>query len=102
MRNFFSAWARNGCREKPDMMRYPRRVHANALGLCSHHNGFKSLEASSRQVQPDMEELTENADEAADEAESKHSEVKLGKLQFKVRRRVANVTGIKYLTAVHS
>lgn len=31
-----------------------------------------------------MEELTENADEGGDEAESKHSEVKLGKLQFKV------------------
>lgn len=32
-----------------------------------------------------MEELTENAEEGGDEAESKHSEVKLGKLQFKVR-----------------
>ncbi|KAE8737855.1 hypothetical protein FOCC_FOCC016676 [Frankliniella occidentalis] len=39
---------------------------------------------SSWQVQPDMEELTENADEGADEVESKHSEVKLGKLQFKL------------------
>lgn len=36
------------------------------------------------QVQPDMEELTENAEEGGDEAESKQSEVKLGKLQYKV------------------
>jgi synaptotagmin-1 len=36
------------------------------------------------QVQPDMEELTENAEEGADEAESKQSEVKLGRLQYKV------------------
>jgi hypothetical protein len=35
------------------------------------------------QVQPDMEELTENAEDGADE-ESKQSEVKLGKLQYKV------------------
>lgn len=35
------------------------------------------------QVQPDMEELTENAEEP-DEGESKHSEQKLGKLQYKV------------------
>ncbi|XP_014215359.1 synaptotagmin 1-like isoform X1 [Copidosoma floridanum] len=34
-------------------------------------------------VQPDMEELTENAEEP-DEAESKQSEVKLGRLQFKL------------------
>ncbi|XP_046739835.1 synaptotagmin 1 isoform X1 [Diprion similis] len=34
-------------------------------------------------VQPDMEELTDNAEEP-DEAESKHSEVKLGKLQYKL------------------
>ncbi|XP_066601438.1 synaptotagmin 1-like isoform X1 [Prorops nasuta] len=34
-------------------------------------------------VQPDMEELTENAEEP-DEAESKQSEVKLGKLQYKL------------------
>lgn len=40
--------------------------------------------AYKEKVQPDMEELTENADEGADEAESKHSEVKLGKLQFKL------------------
>ncbi|KAK0073624.1 hypothetical protein PV326_013227, partial [Microctonus aethiopoides] len=33
-------------------------------------------------VQPDMEELTDNAEEP-DEAESKQSEVKLGKLQYK-------------------
>jgi hypothetical protein len=37
------------------------------------------------QVQPDMEELTENAEDGADEAESKQSEVKLGRLQYKVR-----------------
>lgn len=36
------------------------------------------------QVQPDMEELTENAEDGADEAESKQSEVKLGRLQYKV------------------
>lgn len=35
------------------------------------------------QVQPDMEELTENAEEP-DEGESKQSEQKLGKLQYKV------------------
>ena len=35
------------------------------------------------QVQPDMEELTDNAEEP-DEAESKQSEVKLGRLQYKV------------------
>ncbi|TGZ51478.1 Synaptotagmin 1 [Temnothorax longispinosus] len=34
-------------------------------------------------VQPDMEELTDNAEEP-DEAESKQSEVKLGKLQYKL------------------
>lgn len=34
-------------------------------------------------VQPDMEELTENAEEP-DEGESKQSEIKLGKLQYKV------------------
>lgn len=38
------------------------------------------------QVQPDMEELTENAEEP-DEGESKQSEQKLGKLQYKVRAR---------------
>jgi synaptotagmin-1 len=31
-----------------------------------------------------MEELTENAEDGADEAESKQSEVKLGRLQYKV------------------
>ncbi|CAG2069473.1 unnamed protein product, partial [Timema podura] len=35
------------------------------------------------QVQPDMEELTENQEEA-DEAESKQSEIKLGRLQYKL------------------
>lgn len=35
-------------------------------------------------VQPDMEELTENAEDIAEEGESKQSEVKLGKLQYKV------------------
>ncbi|XP_069686775.1 synaptotagmin 1 isoform X3 [Periplaneta americana] len=35
-------------------------------------------------VQPDMEELTENAEDGADEAESKQSEVKLGRLQYKL------------------
>lgn len=35
-------------------------------------------------VQPDMEELTENAEEIAEEGESKQSEVKLGKLQYKL------------------
>ncbi|KAK6636079.1 Arf guanine nucleotide exchange factor syt1 [Polyplax serrata] len=35
-------------------------------------------------VQPDMEELTENAEEQADEADSKQSEQKLGRLQFKL------------------
>lgn len=40
--------------------------------------------AYKEKVQPDMEELTENAEEGGDEAESKHSEVKLGKLQFKL------------------
>lgn len=36
------------------------------------------------QVQPDMEELTDNAEEHEDEA-SKVSEQKLGKLQYKVK-----------------
>lgn len=36
-------------------------------------------------VQPDKELLTENIEEQPDEAESKQSEVKLGRLQFKVR-----------------
>ena len=36
------------------------------------------------QVQPDMEELTENAEDIAEEGDSKQSEVKLGKLQYKV------------------
>jgi synaptotagmin-1 len=40
------------------------------------------------QVQPDMEELTENAEDGADEGESKQSEVKLGKLQYKVSTRI--------------
>jgi hypothetical protein len=31
-----------------------------------------------------MEELTENAEDIAEEGESKQSEVKLGKLQYKV------------------
>lgn len=37
-----------------------------------------------KQVQPDMEELTDNAEEHEDEA-SKVSEQKLGKLQYKVK-----------------
>jgi hypothetical protein len=36
-----------------------------------------------------MEELTENAEDGADEAESKQSEVKLGRLQYKVSSVVA-------------
>lgn len=36
-----------------------------------------------------MEELTDNAEEP-DEAESKQSEVKLGKLQYKVEKRKKN------------
>ncbi|XP_031632288.1 synaptotagmin 1 isoform X2 [Contarinia nasturtii] len=39
--------------------------------------------AYKEKVQPDMEELTENAEEP-DEGESKHSEQKLGKLQYKL------------------
>ncbi|XP_034241991.1 synaptotagmin 1 isoform X2 [Thrips palmi] len=42
------------------------------------------LLGSAYKERPDMEELTENAEEGGDEAESKHSEVKLGKLQFKL------------------
>lgn len=42
-----------------------------------------TIDKSRTQVQPDMEELTENAEEP-DEGESKVSEVKLGKLQYKV------------------
>lgn len=41
----------------------------------------KTLEKN--QVQPDMEELTDNAEEHEDEG-SKQSEQKLGKLQYKV------------------
>ncbi|XP_071454840.1 synaptotagmin 1 isoform X2 [Hetaerina americana] len=40
--------------------------------------------AYKEKVQPDMEELTENQEDQADEAESKQSEVKLGKLQYKL------------------
>jgi len=42
------------------------------------------LMCSMIQVQPDMDQLTENAEDGADEAESKQSEVKLGRLQYKV------------------
>ncbi|XP_046419336.1 synaptotagmin 1 isoform X2 [Neodiprion pinetum] len=41
------------------------------------------LLGSTYKDKPDMEELTDNAEEP-DEAESKHSEVKLGKLQYKL------------------
>lgn len=40
--------------------------------------------AYKEKVQPDMEELTENQEDQADEAESKQSEVKLGRLQYKL------------------
>ncbi|XP_014255916.1 synaptotagmin 1 isoform X3 [Cimex lectularius] len=40
--------------------------------------------AYKEKVQPDMEELTENAEEIAEEGESKQSEQKLGKLQYKL------------------
>nr|BAK23253.1 synaptotagmin 1 [Gryllus bimaculatus] len=40
--------------------------------------------ACKEKVQPDMEELTENAEEGGDEAESKQSEVKLGRIQYKL------------------
>ncbi|KAK7788999.1 hypothetical protein R5R35_007383 [Gryllus longicercus] len=40
--------------------------------------------AYKEKVQPDMEELTENAEEGGDEAESKQSEVKLGRIQYKL------------------
>lgn len=40
--------------------------------------------AYKEKVQPDMEELTENAEDIAEEGESKQSEVKLGKLQYKL------------------
>lgn len=37
------------------------------------------------QIQPDMEELTDNAEEIAEEGDSTKDEKKLGRLQFKVR-----------------
>jgi len=40
--------------------------------------------AYKEKVQPDMEELTENAEDIAEEGESKQSEQKLGRLQFKL------------------
>ncbi|XP_066901833.1 synaptotagmin 1 isoform X1 [Halyomorpha halys] len=40
--------------------------------------------AYKEKVQPDMEELTENAEDIAEEGESKQSEQKLGKLQYKL------------------
>lgn len=40
--------------------------------------------AYKEKVQPDMEELNENMEQEADEAESKQSEVKLGRMQFKL------------------
>lgn len=43
---------------------------------------------SQNQVQPDMEELTDNAEEH-DEEGSKQSEQKLGKLQYKVIRELS-------------
>lgn len=43
-----------------------------------------------KQVQPDMEELTDNAEEH-DEEGSKQSEQKLGKLQYKVGARCQRV-----------
>lgn len=43
-----------------------------------------------KQVQPDMEELTDNAEEH-DEEGSKQSEQKLGKLQYKVWCQMANL-----------
>lgn len=36
------------------------------------------------QIQPDMEELTDNAEEIAEEGDSTKDEKKLGRLQFKV------------------
>ncbi|XP_039284733.1 synaptotagmin 1 isoform X2 [Nilaparvata lugens] len=42
------------------------------------------LLGSTYKEKPDMEELTENAEEIAEEGESKQSEVKLGKLQYKL------------------
>ena len=55
------------------------QVHPNTdelTGVCA---------CAAVQVQPDMEELTENAEDIAEEGESKQSEQKLGRLQFKVR-----------------
>ncbi|XP_065342254.1 synaptotagmin 1 isoform X2 [Cloeon dipterum] len=42
------------------------------------------LLGGSYKEKPDMEELTENAEDGADEGESKQSEVKLGRLQYKL------------------
>ncbi|KAK7789000.1 hypothetical protein R5R35_007383 [Gryllus longicercus] len=42
------------------------------------------LLGSAYKEKPDMEELTENAEEGGDEAESKQSEVKLGRIQYKL------------------
>jgi len=36
------------------------------------------------QIQPDMEELADNAEEIAEEGDSTKDEKKLGRLQFKV------------------
>lgn len=59
------------------------------LSSISDHNNFSDDASISTiiniQVQPDMEELTDNAEEHEDEA-SKVSEQKLGKLQYKVKR----------------
>lgn len=52
------------------------------------------------QVQPDMEELTENAEDIAEEGDSKQSEVKLGKLQYKVSITNNSIcSGLAYLSA---
>lgn len=50
------------------------------------------------QVQPDMDELTENAEDIAEEGEKKE-EVKLGRLQYKVIRfiRISEYFILKYV-----
>lgn len=49
------------------------------------HSPLRVCRGLSFQIQPDMEELTDNAEEIAEEGDSTKDEKKLGRLQFKVR-----------------
>lgn len=56
----------------------------------------------STQVQPDMEELTENAEEPDEEEASKQSVQKLGKLQYKVGKIIQFTVTTTKFSGVHT